>query len=314
MHKLPAGTHPASSDNWQKEARRVAFGIRQRVLEYTLKNNGGYLSQACSSAEIFAVLYTKVMNLGSVEEPLVPGKFCGVPNANNPDYRRGDYFNGPKGPHFDRFFLSPTHYSLVLYATLVETGRMAEEGLSEFNKDGGIVEMIGAEHSPGMEIMTGSLGQGISQATGIALARKLHKESGRVWVLMSDGELQAGQVWEALQTICFYTLDNVGIYIDVNGYQCDGKTSKVMNTGNLVERFESFGCRVCRVDGHDIGALAGPADLPTDGRPLIVICETSPFQGIEPLKQRAPKFHYIRFPDDTERKKFEKVLIAMKKG
>lgn len=302
------------SIDWENEAHRVASGIRRRVLEYTLKNNGGYLSQACSSAEIFSVLYTRIMNLGPVETPIMPKKFCGVPSKNNKDYQRGDIYNGPKTPHFDRFFLSPTHYSLVLYATLVETGRMAKEGLLEFNKDGGIVEMIGAEHSPGMEVMTGSLGQGISQAAGIAMGRKLHGESGRVWVLMSDGELQPGQVWEAIQTMSFYKLDNMGIYIDVNGHQCDGRTSSVMNIEPLEKRFEAFYCRTFRVNGHDIKALEKPAQLPPDGRPLVVICDTNPWQGIELLKKRAPKFHYIRFPKENERKEFEKILLTMKKA
>jgi transketolase len=302
------------SNNWQEETRRVAAGIRRRVLEYALKNNGGYLSQACSSAEILAVLYTKIMNLGSVETPIMPGKFCGVPDRNTQVYRRGDFYNGPKAPHLDRFFLSPTHYSIVLYTTLVETGRMAEAGLEEFNKDGSIVEMIGAEHSPGMEVMTGSLGQGISQAAGIAMARKLHKDSGRVWIFMSDGELQPGQVWEAIQSMSFYRLNNIGIYVDVNGYQCDGGIPSVMSIEPLEKRFEAFGCRVFRIKGHEIEALAEPASLPPDSRPLIVICDTNPWQGIELLKRRAPKFHYVRFQDEHERKEFEAVFSSMKKG
>ena len=193
-----------------QEVSRVAAGIRRRVLEHTLKHNGGYLSQACSSAEILATLYTRVMKLGPVPVPIKPASFAGVPGEGNPDYRRGDFYNGPKGRDFDRFILSPTHYSLVLYACLVETRRMDAEGFKDFNKDGGILEMIGAEHSPGMEVMTGSLGQGISQAAGIALARRLKGENGKVWVFMSDGELQPGQVWEAIQCMAFYKLDNMG--------------------------------------------------------------------------------------------------------
>jgi len=134
---------------WQDEVKRVAAGIRRRVLEHTIKNNGGYLSQACSSAEIMATLYVKVMDLGKMESPLVPQPFPGVPGSDNRHYFTGAAFNGP-GEHRDRFFLSPAQYALVLYATLIETGRMAEEGLLQFNQDGSSVEMIGAEHSPGM--------------------------------------------------------------------------------------------------------------------------------------------------------------------
>jgi len=296
--------------NWHEEINRVAQGIRRRVLEYTLKNNGGYLSQACSSAEILAALYVKIMNLGSVSEPIMPGKFCGVPGRDVSEYRRGDFYNGSQEPHLDRFILSPTHYSLVLYAVLVETGRMDARGLESFNRDGGIVEMIGAEHSPGMSVMTGSLGQGISQAAGMALARKLKKETGKVWVFMSDGELQSGQVWEALQAMSFYKLDNMGIYIDINGYQCDGRTDSVMNIEPLDKRFESFGCYTKRIDGHDISALVDVSSIETDHRPLVVMCETKPWQGIEPMKKRSPKFHYIRFYDEHDRKEFESVLTA----
>ncbi|MFH1246019.1 MAG: thiamine pyrophosphate-dependent enzyme [Candidatus Omnitrophota bacterium] len=300
------------ADSSIDQIKRIAEGIRCRALEHTLQNNGGYLSQACSSAEILAVLYSAVMKLGKAAHPIVPGRFSAVPGRDNPRYLRGDFYNGPKAAHLDRFFLSPTHYSLVLYAALVETARMAAQGLSDFNKDGSIVEMIGAEHSPGMEIMTGSLGQGISQAAGIALARKLKKETGRVWVLMSDGELQIGQVWEAVQAMSFYHLDNMGIYVDVNGYQCDGTTAKVMNIEPIEERFAAFGARTVRVNGHDIEALVRAGRLVRKKRPLVVICDTCPWQGIELLKNRAPRFHYIRFTDAQERQKAVSLLSAMK--
>ena len=288
-----------------REVARVAGGIRRRVLEHTLKNNGGYLSQACSSAEIFAALYTRIMNLGPIHTPIRPAPFAGVPGDRNPLYRRGDFYNGPKGPSWDRFILSPTHYSLVLYACLVETRRMDVEGFVDFNKDGGILEMIGAEHSPGMEVMTGSLGQGISQAAGIALARKLKGDSGKVWVFMSDGELQPGQVWEALQCMAFYNLDNMGIYVDVNGHQCDGKTSQVMGIEPLERRFEAFGCETYRVNGHDPIALVNPTLSPRHGKPLVVLCDTLPWKEIDPLKSRALKLHYLRFNNPEERKPYE---------
>lgn len=290
----------------------VAFRIRRRVLEHTLKNNGGYLSQACSSAEIFAALYVKIMKLGKVPKPLVPENFRGVPGSDNPDYKRGFYFNGSLGKHYDRFILSPTHYSLVLYAALVETGRMSETGLEQYNRDGSTVEMIGAEHSPGFEVMTGSLGQGISQAAGIALARKLHKETGRVWVFMSDGELQCGQVWEAIQSSVFYKLDNLGIYVDVNGYQVDGKTCDVMNIEPLEKRFEAFGARVFRVDGHNIKALLKPAQIKTPGKPKVILCDTLPWKGIDVIRRRINKFHYLRFVNQAERLEYESVLARMK--
>ncbi len=290
------------------EIKRVAKGIRRRVLEHTIRNNGGYLSQACSSAEILSALYLRIMNLGPVESPIVPLPFSGVPGPDNPDYSTGAMFNGPQAPHLDRFFLSPSQYSLVLYATLIETGRMHPDGLEQFNRDGSTVEMIGGEHSPGMEVMSGSLGQGLSQAAGIAMARRLKGEAGKVWVFMSDGEFQIGQTWEAIQTISFYKLDNIGIYVDVNGYQCDGETAKVMNVEPLDERLESFGARVFRVDGHNIDELIAPAKLQLDGKPIVALCYTIPYQGIGILKEMSPKFHYIRFKDDKEQSRYKEVL------
>jgi len=295
-----------------KDILAVAAKIRRRVLEQTLLHNGGYLAQACSSAEIFAALYMGIMKLGQVSKPYVPEKFCGVPGKDNPDYARGFYYNGPKAKHLDRFILSPTHYSLVLYAVLVETGRMAESGFTQYNRDGSVVEMIGAEHSPGMEVMTGSLGQGISQAAGIALARKLHKETGRVWVFMSDGELQCGQVWEAIQASVFYKLDNLGIYVDVNGYQVDGKTCDVMGIEPLEKRFEAFGTRVFRVNGHNIQALVKPSRIKTSGRPKVILCDTIPWKGIDIIRHRINKVHYLRFVNQDERSEYENILERMK--
>ncbi len=292
---------------WQDDVKRVAAGIRKRVLEHTIRNNGGYLSQACSSAEILATLYVKVMDLGSIDAPLVPRPFPGVPGPHNPDYFTGAAFNGP-GPDHDRFFLSPAQYALVLYATLIETGRMAEEGLLQFNKDGSSVEMIGAEHSPGMETMTGSLGQGISQAAGVAMARKRKGEKGRVFVFMSDGEFQIGQTWEALQAMSHHMLDNVIIYVDVNGFQCDGKMCTVMDIEPLDKRLEAFGCRVFRVNGHDIKRLAEAGGPTPDGRPVVVLCDTDAARGIDVLKARAPKMHYVRFTSEEEKNRYRTAL------
>lgn len=292
------------NENWKEEAQRIANAIRLRVLDHTLKNNGGYMSQACSSAETFAVLYTKVMNLGASIAPAVPLPFPGVPSASNPHYFTGAGYNGEKSPSLDRFIFSPAHYALVLYTMLIETGRMSPEGLEQFNKDGSTVEMIGAEHSPGCEVTSGSLAQALSQAVGIALARKLRGDSGRVWVYMSDGEFQEGQTWEALQAMNFYKLDNMGIYVDVNGQQCDGRMCDVMDVEPLASKLEIFGMRVFSVDGHDLDALAAPAALPSDGRPVVVLANTDPCRGLPRLKSRVPKLHYLRFTSNEEREAY----------
>ncbi len=294
--------------NWQDEARRVACGIRRRALEHTINNNGGYLSQACSAAEILAVLYTKVMNLGPSQAPMIPPPFPGVPGPRNRNYVTGVGYNGPKAPHLDRFYLSCVQYAMVLYGALVELGRMAPEGLVMFNQDGSTVEMIGAEHSPGHEITSGSLGQTLSQVAGIALARRLQGESGRQWVVMSDGEFQSGQTWEAVQSLVFHKITNVGVYVDVNGQQCDGQMTDVMNIEPLQSRLEAFGARVCRVNGHDINALANAAEACGDGKPLFVLAYTDTAREMPILEERKPKLHYIRFKNEGEREKFRQFL------
>jgi transketolase len=298
-------------DEWIDDVKRVSHGIRKRVLEHTINNGGGYLSQACSSADLISTLYIKAMNLESLPEPLVPGQFPGVPGPNNKSSFTGANYNGPKAPHLDRFFVSPAQYALIIYAALVELGRMSESGLKEFNRDGGVVEMIGAEHSPGMEVMTGSLGQGISQAAGVALARKLKGDTGRVFVFMSDGEFQSGQTLEALQAMAFHNLDNMVVYVDVNGCQADGLMESVMNIEPFDKRVEAFGIRTFKIDGHDIEKLAEAAGLESDGRPTVVLCYTDPSHGIPLIAERSPKFHYTRFTSEDEKSRYKAFLDTM---
>jgi len=291
---------------WTDDVRQTAKRVRRRVLEHILKHNGGYMSQACSSAEILSTLYLKVMNLAPLDKPLRPRPFPGVPSRNNRLYFTGAEFNGRAQAHQDRFFLSPAHYALVLYATLIETGRMDPSGLDDFNRDGSSVEMIGAEHSPGMEVTAGSLGQCLSQAAGIALARRIKGEQGKTWVFMSDGEFQIGQTWEALQAVSFHRLDRLAIYVDVNRQQCDGLVTSVMPVEPLQDRLEAFGWRAQRVDGHDPEALAAPAAREGDGRPLAVLCDTDPCRELALLSQNAPKLHYLRFKTPEERETYRR--------
>ncbi len=310
------GQEARETGRWLEEVKRIARGIRLRVLAHTLKHNGGYLSQACSAAEILATLYTRVMTLGpSLGQP-VPPAFAGVPGRDNQQYVSGALYNGPKAPDLDRFFFSPAHYALVLYATLIEVGRLAPEALEQFNRDGSVLEMIGAEHSPGMELTTGSLSQALSQAGGVALARKLRGEPGRCWVFMSDGELQEGQTWEAVAALTFHRLDNLAVYVDLNGQQCDGRMETVMTVEPVRARLEAFGARVVEVDGHDPEALAAAArpSATGSGRPLFVLARTDPCRGLAVLRARAPKLHYVRFRNDEERRQFESAYAALNRG
>lgn len=286
------------------ELEDLAERIRIRVFEHVLKNDGGYLSQALSAGEIFAALYGSVLELGPAQDDLMPGQFPGVPGNDNHLYRSGGRFNGAPGPDRDRFLFSPAHYALVLYAALIEVGRLDPSALDDFNVDGSTMEMIGAEHSPGVETTTGSLAQALSQASGIALARKMRGESGRTWVFMSDGEFQEGQTWETLQFASYHCLGKLRAVVDANGQQCDGSMADVMNIEPVVERIRSFGCEAVEVDGHDVGLLATEMDREID-KPLIVVARTNPAHTLPLLEERAPVLHYLRFRSTEEREHYE---------
>ena len=287
----------AVETQWQDIARQCARGIRRRTLELTIERNGCYLSQALSAAEILATLYSKVLYLGDSLAPKIPAPLKGVPGQGI-HFGEGADYNGPRSAEYDRFLISPAHYAVAIYAALVEAGRLAPEGLKQFNSDGSTVEMIGAEHSPGFELTTGSFGQAVSQAGGIALARKLRNESGRVFVFMSDGELEEGQTWEAVQALAFYKLDNVIVYVDVNGQQVDGLTKDVMNIEPIDARLTGFGASAVKVDGHDVEALANAVDQKEKNKPLFILCYTNPAEGIPMLEKRKPHLHFVRFKDD----------------
>ncbi|WP_312470586.1 1-deoxy-D-xylulose-5-phosphate synthase N-terminal domain-containing protein [Neobacillus sp.] len=293
------------------EIQNMANNMRKWILKLTIERKGGYLSQACSSAETIAALYTNIMNLSPSEAPTVPPKFPGVPGRNNMDYLTGAAYNGSTKAPYDRLIFSPAHYAVVVYSALVESGRMAPNSLDQFNVDGSTLEMIGAEHSPGFECTTGSLGQAISVAGGIALARKLKGEQGRIFTYMSDGEFQEGQTWEALQAASFYKLDNLVVFVDVNGQQLDGYTKDVMNIEPLSSRCESFGARVISVNGHDIEAIIKAAEPAEDGKPLVVLSYSNSSQGIPMLEERKPFLHYVRFKSEEEEQKYLEFMKQM---
>ena len=300
------------ADDQLSEIARVAQGIRQRVLAHTLNNNGGYMSQACSAAELLATLYTGLVNLPKVPVPMQPGLFKGVPGIGGINRETGATFHGGFSADADRLINSPAHYALVIYAALIETGRLTEDSLDFFNKDGSTVEMIGAEHSPGFETTTGSLSQAISQAIGIALAREKKKETGKTWVFMSDGEFQEGQTWEALQTASFYKLNKLNVIVDVNQGQCDGPMDMVMQIEPLTERIESFGWDVHRVDGHSPTEIIAAANAPS-GKPKLILCYTDPVRGLSILNERYPVLHYLRFTSSEERIRYQAAYEEMTK-
>ncbi|MBY8977898.1 transketolase [Rhodobacteraceae bacterium NNCM2] len=287
----------------------MAEGIRRRALAHTVVH-GGYLSQACSSAEILSLLYGHEMKLGPSKGPMVPPRYLGWQETKN-ERVSGMVYNGGRSAEGDRFFLSPTHYALVVYAALIEAGRLDPEALDQFNTDGSRLEMIGGERSPGHEVNGGSFGQAISQAAGVAWARRHQGDSGRVFVLLGDGELQEGQTWEAIMSMAFHKLDNMTMFIDVNGQQVDGRVEDTMNLEPIVDKFTAFGCAAVKVDGHDLDAMSKACNSPHKGKPLVVLCYTSPMQGIPLLKSRWPNLHYVRFKSEAERAEFQEALDAM---
>jgi transketolase len=294
----------------QQTTENVAAGIRKRVFLHTMRNNGGYLSQACSAAESLAFLYNEALTLGEPTLPKVPLAFGGVPSADNPDAFTGAGYHGPFEPELDRLIISPAHYALVIYSALIQVGRMDEHALDHFNRDGGSVEMIGAEHSPGMEVTTGSLAQGLSMASGIAWARKRKGEPGKVWVYMSDGEFQEGQTWECLAAMAYHGIDNIRVIVDVNRQQCDGAMSSVLDLGDLASRVSSFGVTCRSIDGHDLDAMRDAANSAEPGKALIILANTSPYQGMEFLKRRFPRLHYVRFKSADERREMQTAIAA----
>ncbi|MSU89305.1 transketolase [Rhodobacteraceae bacterium 2CG4] len=294
----------------ERTTEEVALGIRRRVFEHSMRNNGGYLSQACSAGEQLAWLYNEELKLGAPTLPMIPKPFEGVPSPSNPDYHTGAGYNGPAAPEFDRLFIAPAHYALVAYATLIEVGRMAPEGLEMFNKDGSSVEMIGAEHSPGMEVHNGTLGIGLSTGAGLAWGRKRRGEPGRTWVFMSDGEVQEGQTWEAVQAAAFHGIDNLYAIMDVNDQQCDGAMSSVMEVGDIKTKFRTFGAVCVEIDGHDVQAMRDAVAEPHEGRPLIILARTSPYRTMPILEERFPRLHYVRFKSEDERARMNVSIAA----
>lgn len=288
----------------------IALGIRRRVFVHSMRQNGGYLSQACSAAEILATLYNEVLQLGAPTLPMTPLPFAGVPSASNAQAFTGAGYHGPAGPAYDRFFISPAHYALVIYSALIEMGRMGDEGMKQFNQDGSSVEMIGAEHSPGMEVTTGSLAQGLSMASGVAWARKKRQEPGKVWVFMSDGEFQEGQTWECLAAISHHGIDNLRIIVDVNRQQCDGAMVSVLDLGDLERRVAAFGVTTRSINGHDIGGIVRAAASAESGKALMILANSSPFQGMKFLERRFPRLHYVRFKSSVEREEMQAALAG----
>jgi len=195
----------------------------------------------------------------------------------------------PLDPDRDRFVMSKGHCAPAMYPVLALRGFLPVEELKMFRSiDGhmsGHVEM----HVPGVDMSTGSLGQGISTAVGMALGGKLNKKDYRVYAILGDGELAEGQVWEAMMAAAKYKLDNLCACVDVNGLQIDGRTADVMPTEPLDKKFEAFGWHVIKIDGHDYNQiLAAYEEAKTvKGQPTMILAKTTKGKGVSYMEDQA---------------------------
>ena len=195
----------------------------------------------------------------------------------------------PQDPDRDRFVMSKGHCSPAMYPVLALRGFFPVERLKEFRRIdahmSGHVEMS----IPGVDMSTGSLGQGISTAVGMALGGKLNNKDYRVYAILGDGELAEGQVWEAMMAAAKYKLDNLCACVDVNGLQIDGPTSEVMPTEPLDKKFEAFGWHVIKIDGHDYEAIenAYKEAAETKGQPTMILAKTIKGKGVSFMEDDA---------------------------
>jgi transketolase len=189
----------------------------------------------------------------------------------------------PKWPDRDRFVLSKGHAAPVLYAALAEKGYFPKEELVTLRKTGSRLQgHPSMKHVPGVDMSTGSLGQGLSAANGMALAGRLDGKGYRVYVVLGDGENQEGQVWEAAMAAAHYKLDNVVGIIDHNGLQIDGPTADVMSPEPIADKWRAFGWHVIEINGHDfteiINALQKAKDV--KGKPTMIVANTVKGKGV----------------------------------
>jgi len=237
--------------------------LRVEIVRMTARAGSGHPGGSLSSADIMACLYFRVLRI----DP-----------------------NRPGWPERDRFVLSKGHAAPVLYAALALRGFFPRETLDTLRQLGSPLQ--GHPHmrsAPGIEASTGSLGQGLSVACGMAAAAKLDKSGWRVYCLLGDGETQEGQVWEAAAAAAHFRLDNLTALIDHNGLQIDGPVEKVMSVEPLEARWSAFGWKVIEVDGHSIAELLRALDEArmTSGRPTMIICHTVKGKGVSFMEGRA---------------------------
>lgn len=236
---------------------------RQKIIKVTTEVEGGHLAGSLSCIDILVALYFKVLK----HKPENPG-----------------------WEDRDRFILSKGHAAPAYYVVLAMSGYFPEEELFTLRRiDSRLQGHPDCKKIPGIEISTGSLGQGFSAAAGMALGYKYDKKDGQIYCLLGDGECDEGQVWEAAMFASNYGLDNITAVIDRNGYQIDGKTEEVMKLEPFAAKWESFGWEVIEIDGHDINKVAGTLQS-ARGRRQVIIAKTVKGNGVSFLANNN-KYH-----------------------
>lgn len=238
------------------ELKKTANEIRKGIVTAVHGAKSGHPGGSLSSADIFTYLYFKEMNVDP-KEPQMSGR--------------------------DRFVLSKGHVAPGYYSTLAHRGFFPVEDLKTLRHTGSYLQgHPDKKHIPGVDMSSGSLGQGISAATGMALSAKLQVEDYRVYTLCGDGELEEGQVWEAAMFAGFRKLDNLVVIVDNNGLQIDGAIDEVCSPYPIDKKFEAFQFHVINIDGHDFGQIekAFEEARQTKGRPTAIIAKTLKGKGV----------------------------------
>ena len=253
-----------------KKYEDIASRIRIDIIKAVHKAGSGHPGGSLSAADIVTALYFKVMNIDP-EDPRMEGR--------------------------DKFILSKGHAGPVQYAALGERGYYEIEDMMSLRKLGSRFQgHPNRDKVPGIEMSTGSLGQGFSVSVGMALAGKLDekagKKTGRIYTLLGDGELQEGLIWEAAMSAAHYKLDNLCVIVDWNGLQIDGKNEDVMTVAPVDEKFKAFGFNVLVIDGHDFGQIFDAFDKAQSckGKPTAIIAKTNKGRGVS-FMQDNPGWH-----------------------
>ncbi len=241
-----------------------AVNIRKNIVKMVTEAKSGHPGGSLSSVEIGVALYFTQMDINEEN----------ISSLNR-----------------DRFVLSKGHASPLLYSLLAEKGFLNEEELLTFRKIGTRLQgHPSMDKLPGVDMSTGSLGQGISAAVGMALSNKYHNLPYRIYTLLGDGECQEGEVWEAAMSASHYGLDNLLAFVDMNGLQIDGKVSEVMNPFPLDEKFKAFGWNVIVLgDGNDLEAVIKACEeaKTVKGKPSVVIAKTVKGKGVSFMENQS---------------------------